>query len=263
MAETRDIIRERQLSNLDDKYDKLPGSFTWEMYQANAIEHENLQIIQDNGLDQAFAGTADIEHLKVMAFEDRGIIFREATFATGTVQVTGTEGAIVYVGDLFANELQQYKALEEITLGSTGIASINVECLVDGTAGNTPINTITQFPKSLLGINYVINSVAITNGYEEESRDSLLERYYLQIRQPSTSGNVNDYIRWATEVSGVGAVKVKPTWNGGGTVKVVILDSNKDKDIIIYFLEEFIRIAQIKHASLLNSYYFGIVETIN
>ena len=228
MGETRDIIRERQLANLDNKYDKLPGSFTWETYQANAIEHENLQMLQEDGLNQAFAGTSDLEHLKVKAYEDRGIVYKDATFATTTVKVTGISGAIIYVDDLFSNELQQYASLEEVTLGSTGIANIKVKCEVAGEIGNTPISTITQFPKSLTGINTVTNETAVTNGYDEEGRDSLLERYYLQIRQPSTSGNINDYIRWATEVSGVGAVKVKPTWAGGGTVKIVILDTNKD-----------------------------------
>ena len=227
MAETRDIIRERQLLNLDDKYDKLPGSFIWETYQANAIEHENLQIAQEDGLNQKFAGTADLESLKVMAFE-KGIIYKNATFATTTVKVTGVIGAIAYVGDLFANELQQYAVLEETTLDSTGTANILVECVQAGTVGNTPINTITQFPKSLNGINTVTNEVEVTNGYEAETRDNLLTRYYSQIRQVSTGGNIEDYIKWATSVSGVGTVKIKPLWNGGKTVKVVILDSNQD-----------------------------------
>ena len=228
MAETRDVIRERQLSNLDNKYDKGLGSFAWETYQANAIDHENLQILQEDGLNQAFAGTADLEHLKVMAFEDRGIVYKEATFATTTVKVTGVVGAIVYVGDLFANELQQYAVLTETTLDNTGTANTLVECVQAGAVGNTPINTIISFPKSLSGINTVTNETEVTNGYEAETRDSLLSRYYVQIRQPSTSGNVNDYIKWATDVSGVGAVKVKPTWDGGGSTKVVILDTNKD-----------------------------------
>lgn len=227
MAETRDVIRERQLSILNTKYDKLTGTWTWETYQANAIEHENLQILLEDGLNQKFAGTADLEHLKVIAYGERGIVYKEATFATGTVKVTATIGATITIGDLFANELQQYEATETVILGSTGIAYVKVQCTVAGSIGNTPINTITQFPKTLTGINTVTNLIAITDGYEEEGRTSLLERYYLQVRQPSTSGNVNDYIRWATEVTGVGAVKVKPVWAGGGSVKIVILDSNR------------------------------------
>lgn len=228
MAETRDITRERMLSNLDDKYNKLPGSWSWETYQATSIELENLQIQLDNGLNQAFAGTADLEHLKVMAFEDRGIIYKDATFASGVVKVTGTPGAIVNIGDLFANSLVQYKALEAKTLDLTGVANVNIECLTAGSIGNTTPASIVFFPRTLTGINTVTNELAITNGYEEEGRTSLLERYYLEIQKPATSGNINHYIQWAKSVTGVGEVKVKPLWSGGGTVKVIILDNNKN-----------------------------------
>lgn len=43
----------------------------------------------------------------------------------------------------------------------------------------------------------------------------------------ATSGNANHYKLWSLEVAGVGDVKVFPLWNGAGTVKVVIIDSNK------------------------------------
>lgn len=226
--ESRDIIRERMLSNLNDAYDKLPGTWTWETYQAMAIEKENTQILVEDGINQAFAGTADLEHLKVMAFEDRGIIYRDATFASGEVTVTGTPGAVISTGDLFASQLQQYAATESVTLPQTGTADVKVQCTEAGVVGNTPVGTITEFPKTITGINAVTNATEFSNGFEEEGRDSLLERYYLAIRNPGTSGNVAHYTQWALSVSGVGAVKVKPLWNGNGTVKLVILDTNKD-----------------------------------
>ncbi len=227
MAENRDIIRERMLSNLSNKYDRLPGSWTWETYQAEAIEMESLQILLDNGLDQAFAGTADLEHLKVMAFEDRGIVYKEATFASGEVTITGIQGAIITEGDLFANELLQYKALETKTIDSTLTTNVKIECTTAGSVGNTVANSIIYFPVSIQGLDTVTNTQEISNGYDEEGRDSLLQRYYNEIRKPATSGNINHYINWALSVEGVGNVKVKPLWNGNGTVKVVILDSNK------------------------------------
>lgn len=39
-------------------------------------------------------------------------------------------------------------------------------------------------------------------------------------------GNDADYIRWAKEVVGVGAASVIPEWNGPGTVKIILIDSN-------------------------------------
>lgn len=228
MAESKDVIRERMLSGLSDYYDKLPGTFTWELYQASATEFEDIQMALDSGLDQAFAGTADLEHLKVMAFEDRGIVYKDATFASNPVKITGVQGAVLNIGDLVSNELVEYKILESKTIDSTGIVNVNVECTTAGSIGNTPVGTITKFPKSLQGINSVTNEVAFTNGYDEEGRESLLKRYYLEIQKPATSGNIHHYELWALSVEGVGAVKVKPTWNGGGTVKVVILNDNKE-----------------------------------
>lgn len=227
MAENRDVIRERMLSNLEDKYDKLPGTWTWEVYQSAALEEETLGILLEDGLNQAFAGTADIEHLKVMAYEDRGILYKDATFSTGIVSVTGTPNAKVNLGDLFANDLLQYAATETKILDSTGMANVNIQCVTAGSVGNTPIGSIRRFPKSLQGINTVTNKAALDNGYDEEGRDSLLKRYYLEIREPATSGNVNHYKQWTLSVEGVGDVKVKPLWNGNGTVKVVIIDSNR------------------------------------
>lgn len=227
MVESRDVIRERMLANLNTKYDKLPGTFAWETYQADAIEKENQGILLDNGLDQAFAGTADLEHLKVMAFEDRGIVYKDATFAEGPVKMAGAVGAIVNIGDLVSNDLAQYAATEKVVLGSTGEAIINVKCTTAGSIGNAPIGAIKSFPKTLTGINSVTNEAAFSNGYEEEGRDSLLKRYYESVQRPGTSGNNDHYVEWANSVDGVGAVKVKPLWNGGGTVKVVILDTNK------------------------------------
>lgn len=227
MSETRDTIRERMVANLDNKYDKLPGTFTWETYQAMAIELENTGILIEDGVDQAFAGTADLEHLKVMAFEDRGIEYKDATYASGVVKITGTVGANIAVGTLVASQLSQYAVTEATVIGIDGMAQVKVMCTEPGTIGNAPIGAINSFPLSIQGLNTVTNEIEFDNGYEEEGRDSLLQRYYLAIRQPGTSGNINHYIQWATSVTGVGGVKVKPLWNGNGTVKVVILDSNK------------------------------------
>lgn len=226
MGETRDVIRERMLSLLSDRYDKLPGSWIWEIYQSAAIEFENEQLAIEDGLDQAFAGTADLENLKVMAFEDRGIVYRDATFATTTLTVRGVENAVVLEGDLFANELLQYEAIETVTIDSTLTANVKVKCTTAGSVGNTPVGTIIYFPKSLNGVNSVTNLQAVIDGYDEEGRTSLLERYYLEVRYPATSGNSNHYIQWALSITGVGKVKIKPLWNGNGTVKVVLLDSN-------------------------------------
>ena len=41
----------------------------------------------------------------------------------------------------------------------------------------------------------------------------------------SFGGNVADYKERVNAMNGVGGVKVYPVWNGGGTVKLVIINS--------------------------------------
>lgn len=44
---------------------------------------------------------------------------------------------------------------------------------------------------------------------------------------PATSGSKYHYIQWAKEINGVGDAKCLPLWNGNGTVKVIIINSEK------------------------------------
>jgi len=226
MADNRDTIRERLFNEIDNKYDKSTGSLVWEQGQGLAIELENQYVIADDALAQSFAGTADFEHLKIKAYE-HGVDWKDATKASGIVRMTGSIGKVIPVGTLVASELNQYVVTEQNTIGTDGIALVKVECITAGVTGNTPANTITIFPKTIAGLNIVTNTDAFNNGYNEESRDDLLARYYLTIRQPATSGNAYHYRQWALEIDGVGDAKIKLIWEGGGTVKVVIIDRNK------------------------------------
>ena len=61
---------------------------------------------------------------------------------------------------------------------------------------------------------------------DEETDDELFIRYAIAMRTPATSGNAHHYYNWASEVEGVGVIKILPLWNGNGTVKVLFLDSN-------------------------------------
>lgn len=79
---------------------------------------------------------------------------------------------------------------------------------------------------SIPGITRVTNAKATYDGFDEETDDELRERLLFKVRQPATSGNINDYIEWGTSVEGVGHITVVPLWNGNGTVKLLVTDSN-------------------------------------
>lgn len=88
--------------------------------------------------------------------------------------------------------------------------------------------TITKIPVSIYGVSAVTNKSPAYDGFDEETDEELLERLLFKVRQPATSGNKNHYVIWATNVEGVGGVKVLPLWNGNGTVKVIITDAKNE-----------------------------------
>lgn len=96
-----------------------------------------------------------------------------------------------------------------------------------GSQGNVPAGVIEVMLVPTSGIISVTNPAAVTGGADEESDESLLERYYAEIRNQGTSGNKAQYIQWANEVPGVGGVQVAPLWQGPGTVGIYLVDMDK------------------------------------
>ncbi len=94
----------------------------------------------------------------------------------------------------------------------------------ESTVGNEYVGTL--FP-----IDYVPELAAarladiLIPGEDEESDDALRARYFESLKSQAFGGNIADYKNKVELLPGVGAVKVFPVWNGGGTVKIVLVDS--------------------------------------
>ena len=58
MAETKEVIQERMLSNISDEYDKSEGSFFYDVIKPVAIELEALYAKAESILDKGFVDTA-------------------------------------------------------------------------------------------------------------------------------------------------------------------------------------------------------------
>lgn len=108
--------------------------------------------------------------------------------------------------------------------GSTWI--YQMACATPGTAGNTytgPVLPITAIP----GLTSAAIGTIITPGSDEETDDSLRQRYFLTFDTASFGGNIAAYRNTILAIDGVGAVQIYPAnaYNGGGTVLCSILDS--------------------------------------
>ena len=100
-----------------------------------------------------------------------------------------------------------------------------VTCEEAGTIGN-------EYSGDLGSVDYVSGlTTAILLGIEiagtdQESDDSLRERYKAVVGTVNFGGNISSYRNYILEQSGVGGVQVYPTWNGPGTVLCSVIDSN-------------------------------------
>lgn len=161
--------------------------------------------------------------------EEHGIIRQEATNSSVILTITGQAGTTVQEGSLFStNDGKNFLTVESKKIEDDGTVDIKAQSQDVGTNCNVDAETITKIPVSIYGVSAVTNKSPAYDGFDEETDEELLERLLFKVRQPATSGNKNHYVIWATNVEGVGGVKVLPLWNGNGTVKVIITDAKNE-----------------------------------
>lgn len=222
---TVDEIIEYMLASVPSSYDTSVGSFFYDLLYPVAEQIYNLQNNISELEQNAFALTAVGEHLDRKVAE-QGITRKQATFAKGTVRISGDVGAVIQQGAKVAANDVLFAVDEETVIPDCGYADVSATCTVAGSSGNVSVGQINYFPVTLPKLTDVTNITAFTGGYDEESDSELLERYLEKVSRPNVSGNKYHYIQWAKEISGVGDVRVIPLWNGAGTIKVVITDTD-------------------------------------
>ncbi|MTI65173.1 MAG: hypothetical protein FH753_01035 [Firmicutes bacterium] len=221
---TQEQILQDMLNNISDDYEKSAGFLTYDLTKTNAIEMSVIYSVIENLLNKIDVDNLKDEELTKYVLQRKGIKRKEATFAKVDLEISGT--GTINEGDLFStvNNIQ-FKSLEtkQIIDNDTVLA----QCLESGSIGMVGANSITQFPVTIQGFTSVNNPNSSYDGFEAESDSSLRERYYTELQKPATSGNKYHYRNWTNAVAGVGDARVFPLWNGAGTVKVLIIDSNK------------------------------------
>lgn len=230
--ENKDDIRLRMKNNINNDLSKGQGTFINANLATVSIELEKQNEKLNDVLNRVFIERAlknGYENEVVERCDECGVLRRQGEKATGIVTVTGAENTIIPKDFLVqTKDNTQFKTIEEKIINSIGEIDIPIEAMKIGSKYNVQANTIVETPIQIVGVSSVTNKEDIKNGYDTESIEELYKRYKIQITTPATSGNPNHYKLWAMEVPGVGNADVKSLWAGPGTVKVIIIDSNKN-----------------------------------
>nr|WP_092074749.1 baseplate J/gp47 family protein [Dendrosporobacter quercicolus]NSL49872.1 baseplate J/gp47 family protein [Dendrosporobacter quercicolus DSM 1736]SDN12083.1 Uncharacterized phage protein gp47/JayE [Dendrosporobacter quercicolus] len=220
-AMTYETILQRMLGLVPNTLDKREGSVIYDALAPAAAELTQAYIELDLNLQLAFADTSRAEYLAMRAAE-MGIDRIAATYALrkGFFYTASNAAMDVPLGSRFTLEGLHYVTVEKISAGQ-----FTLQCETAGAAGNIPFGNMVPVDYTD-GLAKAELADILTPGEDEETDDSLRERYHFRVRQPITSGNIYHYKQWAREVAGVGDAKVFPLWNGNGTVKIAIADSD-------------------------------------
>ncbi|MFD2752374.1 baseplate J/gp47 family protein [Virgibacillus siamensis] len=214
----------RLLGNIPDgTVDKSAGSFVYDVNAPLAVVLSELLNELEKSKDKMFVRNLTGDELTLRAAE-HGINRKLAAYSTGRVHLTGTGS--INIGDLFeTSNKTQFRAVNNVQIENSGF--VNVEALVPGSMGNVNANSISLFPVTLSGFTAVTNPEPTSGGYDEESDESLKNRYYLEVPKRPGTGNPSHYKKIAMEVPGVADVKIFRAWNGPGTAKLVLLSEEK------------------------------------
>lgn len=218
---TYEEILQRMLNKIPNSMDKREGSIIYDALAPAAVELQLMYIELDVILKETFADTASRDYLIRRAAE-RGITPEPATHAIIEGEFTPITLDIP-IGSRFSCEMLNYTIIEKIQDGQ-----YKLECEEIGEAGNVHFG-------QMIPIDYIdgLETCYLTDllipGEDEESTESIRKRYFNSFDTKAFGGNVDDYLTKTNSLPGVGSTKVTPIWNGGGTVKLTILNSEYNK----------------------------------
>jgi uncharacterized phage protein gp47/JayE len=170
---------------------------------------------------QIFATTAEREGLLRQA-SLYSIFPTPASFATGNVTATGTNGSTVPTNRILVlQEGVTYRVTADATI-TGGVATVPVIAVLAGSAANADAGATLSFESPIPSVDSIVTVQAggIAGGFDQQGTEEVRDRLILRLREPPEGGAERDYIAWALAVAGVTRVFVYPNENGLGTVVV-------------------------------------------
>lgn len=240
-----DDIVEEMMENVEENHPEIDTREGSIIYDSTAVVAQELySVIQAVKLiyNETYVDTATLEGL-IMRCEERGVEIKNPTCALLQAQFdlpVNVEDVFTIVDSQMNYEIEEL--IEEPTAENGMLYFYSLRCQEDGEEGNLYLG-------HLIPVSDVENSdlftvaeateiiISASNGDDE---DAIREKYYQSCQTGRFGGNVADYKGNVLTMEGVGGVKIYPAWNGGGTVKCVIISPVPDKpsDDVVYAVQE-------------------------
>lgn len=212
---TYEEILQRCLDRIPNTIDKRQGSIIYDALAPCCVELAQMYIELSGIYDQVFIDTAVGEALDKLV-EQNGVKRKDATYALRK----GEFNMVVPVDNRFSDGENTYIVIENIAGTNNSI----LRCEQAGSVGNGYYGSLTPITY-LQGLTKAELTDIIDMGDDVESDEDLRVRYMESVTAPQFGGNVSDYQNKVKSLTGVGGCKVIPIWNGGGTVKLIITNS--------------------------------------
>lgn len=212
---TYEEILQRCLDRIPNTIDKRQGSIIYDALAPCCVELAQMYIELSGIYDQVFIDTAVGEALDKLV-EQNGVKRKDATYALRK----GEFNMVVPVDNRFSDGENTYIVIENIVGTNNSI----LRCEQAGVVGNSYYGSLTPITY-LQGLTKAELTDIIDMGDDIESDEDLRVRYMESVTAPEFGGNVSDYQNKVKSLTGVGGCKVVPIWNGGGTVKLIITNS--------------------------------------
>ena len=124
----------------------------------------------------------------------------------------------IAIGSRYGADGLSYITTERISSGE-----YRLECETPGIIGNNYFGPVLPLDLTHQLGTAVLAEVLIP-GEDEETDETLRERFYIEVNAQPYGGNIDQYKKWVLAISGVGNVRVFPTPNNqGGRVHLVIV----------------------------------------
>ena len=223
-AQNYDYWLNLMLDNIPNDIDKREGSIIYDAVAPAAMVSAQQSLSLANILRETYIKTAQGEFLDYRAVE-HGTSRYAATNTEVKAKFNDDDGnpINVNIGDRFASIAESPIFYTVIKTNDDGTAELQAE--EAGTSGNSYLGQVLPVTPNDNLAWAEITEVTIP-ARDEETDDHLRTRLLNSNSWVSYGGNVADYLDMTSKIHDVGATQVYPTWDGAGTVKLVILNND-------------------------------------